>query len=104
MLQLSPSDRLRFASFLTGAAIASALKVRLPGVRGTVSVSFLFVLTAIVDLSYPEALAIGALSMLVQTFWHTRGRPRPVQICFNLSGIGIAITGASLAYSYLVNH
>ena len=104
MLQLSPSDRLRFASFLTGAAIASALKVRLPGVRGTVSVSFLFVLTAIVDLSYPEALAIGALSMLVQSFWHTRGRPRPVQICFNLSGIGIAITGASLAYSYLVNH
>src|SRR5690242_21888930 len=90
-------------AFLAAAAIASALKVRLPGVTGTVSVSFLFVLAAIVNLSLPEALAVGALSMLVQSFWHARKRPRPVQLCFNLCSAAAAISGSSLAYSYVLN-
>ena len=104
LLQLSPSDKLRFASFLASAAIVSGLKVRLPGVTGTVSVSFLFVLTAIVDLSYPEALAVGAISILVEGSRYAQSCPRLVQMCFNLSGIAIAISGASLAYSYFLNH
>ena len=98
------ADELRFTAFLAAAAIASALKVRLPGVTGTASVSFLFVLAAIVNLSLPEALAVGALSMLVQSFWHARKRPRPVQLCFNLGSAAVAISGSALAYSYLLNH
>lgn len=104
LLQLSPSDKLRFASFLASAAIVSALKVRLPGVTGTVSVSFLFVLSAIVDLSYPEALAVGAISILAEGSCYAQSCPRLVQICFNLSGIAIAIAAASLAYSHFLNH
>src|SRR5579871_6407796 len=65
-------DQLRFISFLSAAALASVLKVRLPGVTGAVSVLAIFVLVAIPNLSLPEAMVLGAVSMLVQCTWHTR--------------------------------
>ena len=70
------SDPLRLVSFAVAAVFGSVLKLRLPGVRGMVSVSALFILIGIVNLSLPEALAVGALSMLVQCTWRTSARPQ----------------------------
>jgi putative nucleotidyltransferase with HDIG domain len=93
-------DPLRFAAFLLAAALASALKVRLPGVTGTMSVSALFVLVGIVNLGLSETLVVGAVSLLVQTVWGVQVRPRFVQVAFNVANTGTAILLSTLVLEY----
>ena len=104
LLHWESSDRLRFASFLLSAAIASAFKVRLPGVKGTMSVSFLFVIIGVMNLSLPETMAVGAISVLVQCLWQTRSRPQISQVAFNVCSRAIAVYACWLTYSYLQKH
>src|SRR5258708_7151681 len=95
-----PYYHLRFFSYLLSAIIASMLKVRLPGMTGTVSVSFLFVLIGIVDLSLPEAVVLGALSMLTQCTWRTERKPNLMQVGFSICSITIATYASTLIYNY----
>src|SRR5271165_1862212 len=55
-----------FICYLGIAILASRLKVTLPGITGTLSVNFLFILVAVAELSYSETLILGAVSMLAQ--------------------------------------
>ncbi len=84
-------DPVRFASFLLAATLGSILKVRLPGVTGTTSVSALFVLIGIVNLNLPEALVVGAVSMLVQCTWRPKSKPRAIQVAFSVCVLAIAV-------------
>ncbi len=93
-------DPLRSFVFLVTALLASSLKVRLPGVTGTASVLALFVLIGIVNLSLPETVIIGALSMLVQCIWRTRTRPRPVQVAFSVCSFATSVYLTSLVYTF----
>ena len=104
LLHWQSHDSLRFASFLASAVVASVLKVRLPGVTGTVSVSFLFALIGIVDLSLPETLVVGALSMIVQCLWRPKNRPQFLQVGFNAGSVAAAIYVSSRAYAYVHDH
>jgi diguanylate cyclase (GGDEF)-like protein/putative nucleotidyltransferase with HDIG domain len=81
----------RFFCYLLLASLASGLKVRLPGVTGTLSVSFLFILASMAELGPVETMAIGIGSALVQIYWHARKRPPVHQVLFNLAAIAIAI-------------
>jgi hypothetical protein len=65
VLSLHPNDLLKFCFYLLIAVLASTMKVGLPGIEGTMSVHFLFVLLGILELSLPETLAIGCLAALV---------------------------------------
>lgn len=84
-------DPLRLLSFALATVFGSMLKLRLPGVMGTVSASALFILIAIVNLSLPEALAVAAAAMLVQSIWRTSGRPRLVQTSFSIAALVTAV-------------
>jgi putative nucleotidyltransferase with HDIG domain len=95
-----PYHHLRFFSYLLSAVVASVLKVRLPGMTGTASVSFLFVLIGIVDLSLPEAIVLGALSMLTQCTWRTERKPSAMQVGFSICSITIATYASALIYNY----
>ena len=55
-----------FICYLGIAILASRLKVNLPGITGTLSVNFLFILIGILELSFSETLILGAISMLAQ--------------------------------------
>jgi hypothetical protein len=55
-----------FICYLGIAILASRLRVTLPGITGTLSVNFLFILVGIAELSYSEAITLGAISMLAQ--------------------------------------
>jgi signal transduction histidine kinase/DNA-binding response OmpR family regulator len=94
-------DPFRLASFLAAGVIASVLKIRLPGVTGTASVSVLVISVGIADLSLPEALAIGTLSMLAQCTWRTRARPRLIQVFFSVCTLATAVCVSALAYGYV---
>jgi diguanylate cyclase (GGDEF)-like protein/putative nucleotidyltransferase with HDIG domain len=77
----------RFVCYLAVALIASGLKVQLPGIDGTMSVNFLFILLGVLELSLPETLVIGCTATLVQSVWQARKRLDPFKVVFNVAGM-----------------
>src|SRR5579862_4074087 len=71
-----------FICYLCIAILASRLKVSLPGISGTLSVNFLFILIGVLELSFAETLILGAGSMLAQCLYPER--PRGMQVAFNV--------------------
>src|SRR5712692_3993074 len=67
---------IRFLVYFLIALLGSGLKVRLPGIFGTISANFLFILVGLVYLSLPETLLLGCGSTLVQCFWKAKTRPQ----------------------------
>jgi hypothetical protein len=94
------ADPERFTVYLFLACLAGALKVRLPGMHGTYSLTFLFVLIGVVDLTFSETVLIATSSMLVQCVWRPRTRPAPVQVIFNAASASIAAAAAYFAARY----
>ena len=80
-------DLMRFLCYLAVAVLASGLKVQLPGIDGTMSVNFLFILLGVMELSLPETLVIGCTATLVQSVWQARKRLDPVKVLFNVAGM-----------------
>jgi diguanylate cyclase (GGDEF)-like protein/putative nucleotidyltransferase with HDIG domain len=80
-------DLKRLACYLAVAILASGLKVQLPGIDGTMSVNFLFILLGVLELSLPETLLIGCTATLVQSVWQARKRIDPVKVLFNVAGM-----------------
>ena len=80
-------DLMRFVCYLGVALLASGLKVQLPGIDGTMSVNFLFILLGVLELSLPETLVIGCTATLVQSVWQARKRLDPVKVLFNVAGM-----------------
>ena len=91
-------DLFRYVCFLVVALAASVLKVRLPGIKATMSANFLFILVGIIDLSYSETLFMGCFGGLVQTLWRAHPRPRPIQWLFNLANLALSITAAEMVF------
>src|SRR3984893_18969091 len=81
------ADLARFACYLAVAVLASSLKVQLPGIDGTMSVNFLFILLGVMELSLPETLLIGCLASLVQSVWQARERLDPIKVIFHVLGM-----------------
>ena len=97
-----------FLSVFCIALLASGMKVRLPGIFGTLSVNYLFILLAIADMTSGEAIAIGCGSALMQCLWHAKNRVRPVQAAFSTMNVAIAVTASYAFYHWTfvqtVNH
>jgi len=92
------ADPVRFAIYLLLALVASTLKVRLPGLTGTMSLNFLFILLGISQMSFSETLALGAIATVTQCLWHSKARPSIAQLLFNVAALTMAITSASFIY------
>ncbi len=86
-----------FICYLCIAILASRLKVSLPGITGTLSVNFLFILIGVLELSFAETLILGAASMLAQCLYPER--PQAIQVTFNVCAGSI-----STALAYVVYH
>ncbi len=80
------------------AAATSRMKVKLPGVNGNMSVNLPFLLTAVVNLSSAEAVAITFLSTVVQCWPRKNAKFNPQQMAFNLSMMVFATSAASLVF------
>lgn len=85
-----------FICYLGIAVLASRLRVTLPGITGTLSVNFLFILVGIAELSYSEALTLGAVAMLAQSLYP--GRPSAIQLTFNVCAGAVSTALAFLVY------
>ncbi len=95
----TPEHLLRFFIYLAMTLIASGMKVRLPGVTGTMSVHFLFLLIGLVSRPLPEVLLAGAGATLVQCFWQAQRRPTAVQLSFNVAATAVAVGATFFAYN-----
>lgn len=87
-------DVLRFAGFLTLTAVASTFKVRLPGMRGTISVNFVLMLVAIAQLSLSEAVFLSAVGGVVQCIWKAKRTPTLTRTLFNAACLALSTAAA----------
>jgi hypothetical protein len=90
-------DVARYLACLSLGCIASTMKVRLPGLHGTISVNFVFILMALDQFSLGETLTIAFAATLVQCLWRPKTRPKVVQVLFNSSTVVISTALAYLA-------
>ena len=100
LLRWHSDDLLKFACYLIIATLAATMKVRLPGIEGTMSVHFLFVLLGVLELSLPETLVIGCAAALVQSLWKPKQTPQPVKVMFNV----LSMTTNAIYLTYLSYH
>ena len=95
-------DPVRFFSYLLIAVLASRMKVRLPGIDGTMSVNFLFVLLGVLELSLAETLLIGCAAGLAQCLWTPWQPNRVAKIVFNVfSMMANTVAAAYWAYHWI---
>ncbi len=86
----------RFGALFVLALATARLKVQLPGLTGNMAVNLPFLLIAVAQLDLLEALLVALPACAAQCFPKGGGKPQPVQMIFNLSTTGVAITAASL--------
>src|SRR5713101_8260118 len=79
----NPENLAHFVQFFALAMLASAMKIRLPGFKTTISINFVFILIGLALFSFGETVLIGLGGALVQSLWKTQSRPKPVQVLFN---------------------
>jgi diguanylate cyclase (GGDEF)-like protein/putative nucleotidyltransferase with HDIG domain len=95
-------NSLKFVCYLAIALVASRLKVNLPGITGTMSVNFLFLLLGVLELSFSETMALGCAAVVVQCF--DKDRPAPIQVAFNVCSTALAIAATFAAYRWPLLH
>jgi diguanylate cyclase (GGDEF)-like protein/putative nucleotidyltransferase with HDIG domain len=88
----------KFTAYCVIALMASRLRVSLPEITGTISVSFLFILVGIVELNFSETLFLGCGAILAQCFGTRRKWPRAEQAAFNVGSAAFAIWGSYFIY------
>lgn len=86
-------------AILALAAATSKMKIKLPGIDGTMSVNLPFLLMAVVNLSALEAVSIACLSTVVQCWPKSGSKFRPEQMLFNVSMMAFAASMASLIWN-----
>jgi len=93
----NPENLSHFVLFFALAMLASAMKIRLPGFKTTISTNFVLILIGIALFSLGETVLIGLGGALVQSLWKTQKRPKLVQVLFNAACLTVCTAAAFLA-------
>ena len=72
------------------------VKLRLPGMDRTYSLSFLFLIYGVAHFSLPQTLIAGCAGVVAQSVLNTKKRPSPIQVLFNTGNVVISV-GACFA-------
>ena len=96
----------RFIAFLLVACLAARLKVKLPGVTGSMSVNLPFILVPVAEMGQLEALLIACLSSLTQCLPRDWRKFNWLQTSFNVCAMALAVEATRLVYgaSFLSDH
>ncbi len=90
----NPENLPHFVMFFMLAMLASAMKIRLPGFKTTISTNFVFILIGVASFSFGETVLMGLGGALVQSLWKTQTRPKPVQVLFNAACLTVCTAAA----------
>jgi hypothetical protein len=92
-----PMPTAKFLAFMVVACVAARLRIKLPGVTGTMSVNLPFILVAAAQMNTAEALAVGFISTFFQCL--AKGKKFNVmQVAFNCSTITLAVAATRFIY------
>lgn len=91
-------DLTRYLGFFYLTLLGTMLKVKLPGIIGTYSLGFVFILLGIADLSLAESLLMACGSAFVQCLWRTQRKPQAIQVLFSVCNLVIDVAGAHVAF------
>jgi len=98
VLNVKSMPTAKFIALLLIACVAARLRIKLPGVTGTMSVNLPFILVAAAEMNTAEALAVGFISTFVQCL--SKGKKfNLVQTSFNCSAITLAVAVTRLIYA-----
>jgi hypothetical protein len=92
----SSASLAQFLTLLGFAAVASTLKIRIPGIESTMSPNFVFLLLAMLCCSFSEVVAIALVAALVQSLWAAK-RARLIQVAFSAAAL---VLSASAAFQF----
>jgi diguanylate cyclase (GGDEF)-like protein/putative nucleotidyltransferase with HDIG domain len=92
---LPQENLLKLAFYLVAAIVASWLKIKLPGVLGTLSMNYLFIVASLLELELESAILIGVLSVIAQILIRARAKPTWEQVVFSASAITVPIISAN---------
>lgn len=84
-----------YLTYLALALVVATLKVPLPGLAGTITGSFVFILAACAQLSEPETILIAGASAATQCLWKPKQALARIQVTFS---IGVLMIAASATY------
>ena len=88
----------QFILYLVLAILSSRMKVGLPGVHGTLSVNFVFILLSAVELPRVDTLLISCAATLAQCLLAVKERPKLIQVSFNLGNAALCGVACSAVY------
>ncbi len=100
-------DVFKFAGFLAIAVLSCGVRFSVPAVANPLSLSLLFALFGVVELSGSETVILASTVGLVQCFWNQQRRPGLEQIAFNVATMALAAATATWIYHspwMLANH
>src|SRR5579872_4308295 len=100
VLHAQSVDHVRFISFLLVACLAARLKVKLPGLTGSMSVNLPFILVAAAEMSSSEALAVACFSTFVQCLPRATQKFNPVQAIFNFANMALAVAATRFVFGF----
>ncbi len=95
----SPANLKQFAIYLGLAALASTLKIRIPGIESTITPNFVFLVLAMNALRFSEVVVISGVMAVIQCVWRSSRRPRLVQVTFSAAALLL-----SAAAAYQLSH
>lgn len=88
----------RLSLFLVIACAAARLKIKLPGLSGSMSVNLPFILLAVAEMGLLEALIVGCLSNLTQCLPGAKKKFNVAQAAFNVCTMALAVGATRLIY------
>jgi hypothetical protein len=106
LLKFDWLNQYQFLALLVISAVASRMKVKLPGITGNMSVNLPFILIAAAQLSLFEGLAVAVVSSAVQSFPKPRNKFSAVKLLFNVNTMVLASGASALLWhrGHLAGH
>ncbi|HUL16717.1 MAG TPA: hypothetical protein VLV88_12020 [Terriglobales bacterium] len=100
----SPASLLSFSAFLGVTLLASTLKIRIPGMNGTMSPNFAFLLIGMVSYSFSEVVVASFAAALLQCVWRPKQRLQLVQVLFSAAALPVSVAVSFWASQAIINY
>ncbi len=91
-------DLIKFGAFLSVSLFSAGARVRVPGVSGAFSLSYLFVLLGLLELTAPETILLACGVAIVECYWHQPQRPRVTTVLFRVALMTVAAAAAERVF------
>ena len=66
--------------------------------------NFLFILLGVLEMSFAETLVLGFAAVLVQSYWKSSSKLKPIHVLFNLSQLPVGTAASYGVYTFVTTH